>query len=476
MFFAKQINNNIYVAFTDTSAHSRELLKSIRDKLPHLDKATIKSIENFLKQNEIIDNNARRQQDYISHLKTYIDIVHSDKCMVLHIYVIPKDFDITLSSDDDTNISRLQKLSFDIFKAHKQLTKTSKHDINITQLTSAESFIEMELEFYLSRLNTLYDFLLNYKRTIRDKIIVSDKKVGHEIDNLNILEPNPLKIYQFVKLSYQKDLVVFVYSLISYLKNTIFVLFKECKNELELQKTTDKIYDFLSKISSTNAMNSQQIHKDNLKEFFTRYQNSKEIVKNPIIYEILKEIFHNQLKNNTITFQTINMAKMFEKVVQNKLNIKYKDRLYIGDEQARKFTGNNIESAEILNYKKHLILNHENGFEMPQYPDFIIRQDDLNHIIDAKYKTKDRLYNDSNAFRQIIIYAKLFNKSKDIQKVKKLLIYPATTKIDIDNFKQLKLSNSGITLDDGVKYIENVFNSSLNTTELKYFATLELSD
>lgn len=194
MFFAKQINNNIYVAFTDTSAQSRELLKSIRDKLPNLDKATIKSIENFLKQNEIIDNNARRQQDYISHLKTYIDIVHSDKCMVLHIYVIPKDFDITLSSDDDTNISRLQKLSFDIFKAHKQLTKPSEHDINITKQTSAESFIEMELEFYLSRLNTLYDFLLNYKRTIRDKIIVSDKKVGHEIDNLNILEPNPLKI------------------------------------------------------------------------------------------------------------------------------------------------------------------------------------------------------------------------------------------------------------------------------------------
>lgn len=461
MFFAKQVNNNIFIAFQDTSKQSKELYKSIKNQLPNLCKATYENIKEFLDKNELIDSNARRQRNYISHLKTYINIVNGKNSVILNIYVIPKDLDITLSDDDSINITKFEKLSFDIFRCYNKLINNKKQKLNLLDESYGNNFIDFELNFYIKKLNQLYDYLLNYKRSLKDKIIVSDKKIGIEIDELNQLEPNKLKIYQFVKVSHQNDLIIFISSLIEYLKNTRFELFKNNKDYKKLKKLVSKIDDFLTKISTTKHMKKELIKTNKLKNFFSKYQNSKEIQRNQQIYKIIKEIFYNQLENNAIVFQTIDMAKMFELFIEKQLKTIHNNNLYIGEEP-HKFRGNDKDKLKELEKNKYLL----SGEQLPQYPDFLIYDNGKYHILDAKYKTKEILYKDSDAFRQVLIYAKLFNKNKELKEIQKGLYYPKNIDIKLDNFRKLNLSD-----DRGIDKIEKemITNTEFKTIEISLF-------
>jgi hypothetical protein len=472
MFFTKQIENNIFIAFSDTSKQSRELYKSIKKELPNLCKTTLENIKEFLDKNEIINSNAKRQRKYISHLKTYINVVDGKNSIILNIYVLPKDFDIALSQDDNINITQLEKLSFDIFRCYNQLINSKKVKLDTLNPSYGTNFIEFELNFYIKKLNQLYDYLLNYKRSLKDKIIVSDKKIGIEIDELNQLEPNKLNIYQFVKVSHQNDLIIFISSLIEYLKKNRFKLFKKYKEDEEykkLKKIVSNIDNFLTKISSSKHIKKETINPKKLKNFFNKYQNSKEIQKNQQIYNIIKEIFNNQLDNNAVIFHTIDMARMFEKTIENKLDKKYTNNLYIGEEP-HTFRGDNKDIINDLNVKKYLLSNKK----LAQYPDFLIKDNDKFHIVDAKYKTKERLYEDSEAFRQVIVYAKLFNKNIDMSAINKILIVPRKLEIELDEYNSLELNTNIISIyDSRDTYSELVFDSSLEVLELDYISLCE---
>lgn len=465
MFFAKKVNNNIYIVFQDTSAESKELFQNIQKELPTLGKKTLEKIKKFLETNNVIDDNARRQKAYISHLKTYIDIVDEKTPLSLHIHVIPKDFEINIQDIDeniDKNIDFFQRLSFDIFKSYVQLTDENNRDFEIYKASKGTTFIEYEFDFYLKKLNMLYDYLLNYKRTLRDMIIVSDKKIGIEIDDLNQLESDRLKIYQFVKTVHQRDLIIFIFSLIEYLKEKRLFIFASHLENHKLVKTIAKIDNFLKKISTSKHIKKDPINLNNLKSFFARYKNSKEIQKNQSLYHILEDIFYSQLEKDSFIFQTIDMTKMFEKVVEIRLKQTYGEKFVnIGDESKGTFIGNDKVELETRKY-----LLSENT--LPQYPDFVIKQEEIFHIVDAKYKTEDSLYKDSNAFRQVIVYAKLFNKTIDQANVIKLLIYAKIKSIHIDSYTSLEPDIEKLPPEE-TKYQENVFDGIIYIKGISVF-------
>ena len=148
---------------------------------------------------------------------------------------------------------------------------------------------------------------------------------------------------------------------------------------------------------------------------------------------------------------------MFEKIIEKNLRKTYGNNLNIGDENSQKFIG---QDSETLKGMKYLL----DGNNLPQYPDYVIRSEDIFHIVDAKYKIYDNLLKDSNAFRQILIYSKLFNKDKDITRVNKMLVYVNNYNVDIDNYKDISLNDASITFndhDDVELYTDTIFNSSI---------------
>jgi hypothetical protein len=465
MFFAKQIDNNIYIVFQDTSIESKDLFQYIQKELPALGKKTFGKIKDFLEKNSVIDDNARRQKTYISHLKTYIDIVDEKTPLSLHIHVIPKDFEIIYQDTDENtekNIDFFQQFSFDVFKSYAQLTDENQKDFEIYKASKGRTFLEYEFDFYLKKLNTLYDYLLNYKRTLKDMIIVSDKKIGIEIDDLNRLESDKLKTYQFVKTSHQSDLIIFIFSLIEYLKDKRLFIFASHRENQKLLKTIAKIDNFLKKISSSKHIKKESINSKNLKSFFARYKNSKEIQKNQSIYQILEDIFYSQLEKDSFIFKTIDMTKMFEEVVKIRLKHTYGEEFVnIGDESKKTFIGN--DKTELENRKYLLDQN-----TLPQYPDFIIKEDEIFHIVDAKYKTKNSLYKDSNAFRQVIVYAKLFNKRADQTTIMKLLIYAQKKRIDIDTYAGLETDLEVLPLSSDM-HQEQLFDGTVSVKGISVF-------
>jgi len=465
MFFAKQIDNNIYIVFQDTSIESKNLFRYIQKRLPALGKKTLGKIKDFLEKNSVIDDNARRQKTYISHLKTYIDIVDEKTPLSLHIHVIPKDFEIIYQDTDENtekNINFFQQFSFDIFKSYAQLIDENHKDFEIYKASKGKTFLEYEFDFYLKKLNTLYDYLLNYKRTLTDMIIVSDKKIGIEIDDLNRFESDKLKIYQFVKTSHQSDLIIFIFSLIEYLKDKRLFIFASHHENQKLLKTIAKIDNFLKKISTSKHIKKESINSKNLKSFFARYNNSKEIQKNQSIYQILEDIFYSQLEKDSFIFKTIDMTKMFEKIVELRLKQTYGEEFVnIGNEWKGTFIGKDKAELEARKY----LLDEK---ALPQYPDFVIKQEEFFHIVDAKYKTEDSLNKDSNAFRQIIIYAKLFNKTIDQANIIKLLIYALKKRIDIDRYTDLEPNIERLPLEEKTQK-ENIFDGTIKVKGISVF-------
>ncbi len=256
--------------------------------------------------------------------------------------------------------------------------------------------------------------------------------------------------------------------MIEFLKKQRLKIFKELKEYKEIEKIINKIYNFLLKISNSRHLKRDKITTKNLSDFFIKYKNSKEIQKNLIIYEIAKNIFNNQLKDGVFFLKKVDLTKMFEVIIEKKLLKKYAKNLYIGDKNSRKiYNKNNLELK-----KNNYLLEKNDKKSISQYPDYLIKDENIFHIIDAKYKLKDNLLDSRDIFWQILIYSKLFNKNIDLKKVKKIIIYAKKSKIDINEIENIDINLESINIDKKEifeSYNENVFDSEIKLLGIEIF-------
>jgi len=337
MIIANKNRNNLYLSFRDFEDKEKDIYFEIKKEFP---KEVHLFIENFLSKN-FFSNSLERQKSYISAISTYIDISYIDgkKPYFLSLYILPKDINIDFSGlEKSEKIKKIELLTIKLFKAYGEILTTRNKSLELFENFKGDSFLQLEANFYLKKLDKIYSYLLNFKTNHKNTIICSDKKIGIEIESLNIVENNPLKIYQFIKTPYQKDLICFVYSLMSFLKKYRLEVFN-CEGfrqeHKKLLKSTNKINNLLLKISSRKHLINNNIERENLKKYFLKYKNTKELKQNKKLYKIIKSIFYTQLKENIQFFQSIGLTKVFEKVVQNKLSL-YRDSLYMGEETGKK--------------------------------------------------------------------------------------------------------------------------------------------
>lgn len=476
MFLVHVEENNIYVVFQDLSDESRDVTTAISRKLNEkhdIPPSIHNRIRDFFRDNIALRDNLTRQKDYVSTLRTYIDIVSEKRgktVYYLNLYILPKDITLQNISEDKETIEKIEKLSLRIFQLYNIHIEKKDIEFQVLKAFKGESFLDLELSFYLNELQRLYDHLLNYTRTLHDKIICSDKSVGISVESLNLLEGNPLKRYQFVKVAHQSDLILFVYSLIHFLQQERISRFKEHNLYTKLQAITSRIYNFLHKISTTRHLRYEQINVKNLERFFIRFQNSPEIRKNRRIFEILQNIFANQLKEGVFLSKAIDMTKMFEKIIAVRLQKTYGDRVYKGVESKGKIIGKEPDTTYLNTI--NFLLEEDDKPIMRQYPDYLIKEGDLYHVVDAKYKLFDTLIQDRTAFWQILIYAKLFNRTKEVHKIKKMLICMQGTIIDMTAFDAdgLLLNMQPLRIDMCEKsYRENIFGSKICLIEKGMF-------
>jgi len=477
MFLVQVEKNNIYVVFQDLSQESKEIAAAISRELNHKEvpPSLHNKIRDFFRDNLVLGDNLLRQKSYVSTLKTYIDIVqqkHGKSVYYLHLYILPKDIRFVNGSEGMERIRKIEQLSLRMFQLYNE--HIEKKDIEFQSLKEfrGDSFLDLELAFYLHELNRLHDHLLNYTRTLHDRIVCSDKSVGIPIESLNRLESNPLKRYQFVKEVHQTDLIVFVYSLIRFLQTERIDAFRRHRLFPKLQAITSRIYNFLHKISSTRHLRYEQISTKDLKRFFARFENSPEIRKNRRIFEILYGIFANQLREGVFLSKSIDMTKMFERVVAKRLEGSYAAALYRGEESEGRIKGKEPYAAQLnsINY----LLEDRGKPLIRQFPDYLIRESDeeIYHILDAKYKLYDTLMKDRAAFWQILIYSQLFNKKiADQARIKKRIIYAESSKIDLDSDpKNLQIDLSPIDIDRCTKKMtENLYKTEIGLVGIRIF-------
>ena len=261
------------------------------------------------------------------------------------------------------------------------------------------------------------------------------------VDSLNELEDDPLKRYQFVKVAHQQDLIIFVYSLLNFLEEERINYFKKHPLYSKLKNVLSKVNNYHLKNSTSRHIKKEVITFKTLQKFFNRYKSSKEVQKNKLIYNILELIFSNQLKEGAFISKSIDMTKMFEKVVENSLQNTYHDNLFIGKEPDR------IDGLEP--FKSHLnkinyLLQNDKTLLVGQFPDFLIRDDsDIYHIVDAKYKLKDYLLKDRTMFWQVLVYSKLFNQSiEDHNSIKKIIIFAKHSNINLDHADKIAINST----------------------------------
>jgi len=352
--------------------------------------------------------------------------------MEMIYYIIPKEIKLVNYQElsQKTFFEKVENLSIQMFLLYKQFFNKSSLKYKLLTEYKGNNFLDLKIEFYIERLNKLYSYLLNYKKHSKLKVICSDKIIGIEIEQLNYQETNPLKNYQFVRENYQKELVIFIYNLMRFLENNRLSIFKYHYKYNNLKYILNKIDNFLLKLSK----NIKKEKLNNLKNFFDRYKNSKELQKNKQIFQILEELFFNELENGVVFFESIDLSKFFEKIVEKRLN------------------------------------SYENLFKIKQYPDFMIFENGIYHIIDAKYKLKKSIFKSRDVFWQILIYSKLFNKNQDLQKVKKIIVYPNVLKIDISKEFKLKIQFEKIDIFfPTYKTNEFAFDSEIEFIEINIF-------
>lgn len=450
MFLVHFEANTVYAAFQDLSKESKDLSKHISEKLKdeNIPLSLHKRIKDFFNNNKLVNDNFQRQKNYISTLRTYIDVITTTKhknVYYLNLYVLPKDINLLYNKDEDKKslIRKIDKLSLNIYHIYDSLIGHKDIRLKSLQIAKGSTFLDLELSFYMQELNKLHDYLLNYKRTLKDKIICSDKDVGIIIDSLNELEDDPLKRYQFVKVTHQQDLIVFVYSLLNFLEEERINYFKAHPLYKKLKNTFSKVNNYLLKISTSTHIKKELITFKSLQKFFNRYRNSKEIQRNKPIYNILEAIFSNQLHEGAFISKSIDMTKMFEKVVENSLQNTYKDNLFIGNENKKRIFGKTPYS-EYLNSINYLLQDKDKKPLIQQFPDFLIRNDpNIYHIIDAKYKLEDYLLEDRAMFWQVLVYSKLFNPSIENQNlIHKIIIFAEQSNINLNNTDKIVINST----------------------------------
>jgi hypothetical protein len=468
MIIAHKRDNHLYLSFQDFKDKEKDIYSAI--KLFSIKSQKI--IKDFLVLNFFSDS-LKRQNNYINAVSTYIDDMYDvETPYIFHLYVLPKDLEITNIHNykDDELVEKIELLSVKLFKLFSQLLDTSERDIELFNNYDGDNFLQLEANFYIKKLDKIYSYLLNYKSNHKKTIICSDKKIGIEIDDLNFMEDNPLKNYQFIKKPYQKDLIIFIYSLVDFLKESRIKVFKE-KYESEYYKLTNsvnKINNLLLKISSHKNIINENITKETIKKYFAKYKNTKEIKQNKQLYKVVKSIFYTQLENDIQFFTSIDLTKVFEKIVETKLS-NYNDRLYIGDESLKQIISKNNQSIEYLNSINHL-LQDTNKFK--QYPDFLIKDilenKDIYHILDAKYKLLGNKKYDVNDIRQVLSYAILFNKDysqilSNQKNIKKVIVFVEQSNIDLEDIEKLNIDYTKIDIDSSKcdSYIDNLFDSEI---------------
>lgn len=470
--------NHLYLSFQDFE----DKVEGIYSELHKFPFSTIKHIKKILNKN-FFDNTLERQKSYVNSISTYIDSIdNTDKQYFFHLYILPKDINIKFDSalSDLDKIDKIKKLSIKLFKLYSELLNDQKL-IHIFKHSEGKDFLQLESDFYIEKLESIYNTLLNYRSHYKKKVICSDKKIGIAIDDLNIKENNPLKNYQFINIPFQKDLIRFVYSTIDFLKKHRLEIFKESNEDAytSLTISINKINNLLIKISTHKNVRKDELFKDTLKEYFKKYKNNEELKNNYKLFNIVKSIFYTQLESNAYLFISIDLTRVFERIIEEKLK-ENSSNLYIGKESEKfimRFSDNVKEIT--LNCTNHLLNNCYK--EIKQYPDFLIKADIDNttvyHVIDAKYKLKKNIFN-ANDVRQILIYSILFNKEysnilPNQKNIKKIIIYADESEINISNYENLKLNFEPINLEcSECKYEENVFNSKILFIPIK---TIQLS-
>lgn len=468
MIYTYQKEQHLYLVIQDFEDKIEDIYKEIR-KFP---KNTPKLIQKILKKNFFSDS-LQRQKQYVSSISTYIDGIYGgEKQYFFHLYILPKDLNIIYNEADteEEKLIKYEQLSIKLFRLYSQLNLGTKK-IEIFEQYKGDSFLQLEANFYIDKLDKLYSYLLNYKAHSKNKVICSDKFIGVAIDDLNRLESNPLKNYQFIKVNYQKELIHFIYSIMQYIKQyRIDVFASSCFFEYStLIKKINRINNLLLKISSHKNMLDSKIKKDKLSKYLKQYKNKKEIKDNRNIFILIESIFYTQLSQNIQFFESMDLTKIFEKIVEKNLD-NYHDRLYIGDESRKEIYAlySNLGENRLNNI--NFLLNGTPK-KLKQYPDFLLKDEteeiDIYHIIDAKYKLKKNILNESD-IRQLLTYAILFNKefSNNLvnqKKIQKIIVYVEKTDINLDSIDMLKLNDIAINLSEPThSYNDNIFDSKVN--------------
>ncbi|WP_165772871.1 McrC family protein, partial [Malaciobacter marinus] len=281
---------------------------------------------------------------------------------------------------------------------------------------------------------------------------------------------NPLKNYQFIKAPFQKDLIKFIYSSLKFLKKKRLDIFEEnARDEYkEILKILNKINNLLIKISTHKNISSDNISKKTLDKFFRKYKNNIEIKKNKKVFNLVHSIFFTELKKDVQLFLSVDLTKVFEKVLEKKLS-HYDKLLYIGNESEQKIVKSDGSIDKNINNSNFLLEEGKTKL-INQYPDFMIKEENHFHIIDAKYKFKENVLKKSDDIRQVLVYSLLFNKdmffakNEDMQKIKKIILYVQKSNININNFNDLVINIERIDIDnllDSFSYKENLFNTEV---------------
>lgn len=467
MIIAHKKDNHLYLSFQDFKDTDKSIYTAIK-KFPIKSQEIIK---NFLVLNFFSDS-LRRQNNYINTISTYIDDMYDNETQyIFHLYILPKDLVITNNDnyEDDELIEKIEFLSIKLFKLFSQILDSSERNVALFNNYDGDSFLQLEANFYIKKLDKIYSYLLNYKSNHKKTIICSDKKIGIEIDDLNFTEDNPLKNYQFIKTPYQKDLICFVYSLVDFLRENRIKIFKDeyISEYSKLITSINKINNLLLKISSHKNLINDNIKKENLKKYFVKYKNTKELKQNKQLYKVVKSIFYTQLENEMQFFTSIDLTKVFEKIVEKKLS-NYNDALYIGDESNNKIISKNNHDFTFLNDINFLFKDIK---KPKQYPDFLIKgiieKTDIYHIVDAKYKLIESKQYDVNDIRQVLIYAILFNKQnlENQKNIRKIIVFAKQSNIDLKYIDKIAIDTQEIDIfsydSNCNKYIENLFDSEM---------------
>ena len=314
MLLAYKENNNLYLVFQDFKYKEEDIIK-ILNIFPKKCKENILKI---LKDNFFL-NPLIKQKNYINTISTYIDeIFENEEQYFFNLFILPKD--VKISYDKNMNekeiIIKIEELSIRLFKIYSSLNIFKDKRLDLLKNFKGKNFIQLEILFYKQQLENLYNNLINYNSSFKNNIICTDKKVGIEIGFLNEIEENPLKNYQFIKIEYQKDLLVFVYSTLVFLIQNKLNIFRS-RQPLEYKKIlqiVDKIKNYLLKIGECNNIQVDYITKENILSYFSKYRIKEEILSNIKIYRIIESIFFTQMRNNSIFFISIDLTKVFEKV------------------------------------------------------------------------------------------------------------------------------------------------------------------